>query len=270
MFERYTESARRVLFFSRYEAAQLGSLTIQPEHVLLGVLREAPNGIERFMRSGGEALRHSLGQIAGAPQARVSTSVEVPFSEDTKLALRRAAAEADELKNHFIAPEHLVLGILVASSGAATEALRATGLDADALRGFLRTAPDTAFVHPDGGAPAGGVGMVAHAVSGGARSSAVLRQWRGVVKPGRAEDYLRHLHEETLPALARLAGFITVTIARREIEDGTEFQVTTVWRSLDDIRAFAGDDVTAAVVPPAAAALMVRYDDRAVHYEIVA
>ena len=216
-----------------------------------------------------ETLRRSLIAIAGAPRERVSTSVEIPFSHDAKFALSRAAAEADELKNHFIAPEHLVLGILVASSGAAAEALRATGLDADALRGFLRTAPDTAFVRPDGGAPAGGVGMVAHAVPGGARSPAVLRQWRGVVKPGLAEDYLRHLHQETLPALARLAGFITVTIARREVEDGTEFQVTTVWRSLDAIKAFAGDDVTAAVVPPAAAALMVRYDDRAVHYESV-
>ncbi len=45
--------------------------------------------------------------------------------------------------------------------------------------------------------------------------------------------------------------------------------VTTMWRSLDAIKAFAGDDITTAVVPPAAQALMVRYDDRAVHYEIV-
>ena len=62
---------------------------------------------------------------------------------------------------------------------------------------------------------------------------------------------------------------MTLTIARREVEDGTEFQVVTLWRSLEDIKTFAGDDVTRAVVPPAAQALMVRCDDRAVHYEIV-
>jgi hypothetical protein len=60
-----------------------------------------------------------------------------------------------------------------------------------------------------------------------------------------------------------------VSICRRSVEDGVEFQVTTIWRSLEEIRSFAGEDVTRAVVPPAAQAMMVRYDDRAVHYEIV-
>ena len=36
MFERYTERARRVLFFARYEASQLGSISIETEHLLLG------------------------------------------------------------------------------------------------------------------------------------------------------------------------------------------------------------------------------------------
>jgi ATP-dependent Clp protease ATP-binding subunit ClpC len=40
MFERYTERARRVLFFGRYEASQLGSVSIETEHLLLGLIRE--------------------------------------------------------------------------------------------------------------------------------------------------------------------------------------------------------------------------------------
>ena len=40
MFERYTEQARRVLFFARYEASQLGSMSIETEHLLLGLIRE--------------------------------------------------------------------------------------------------------------------------------------------------------------------------------------------------------------------------------------
>ena len=41
MFERYTEKARRVIFFARYEASQFGSPYIETEHLLLGLLREA-------------------------------------------------------------------------------------------------------------------------------------------------------------------------------------------------------------------------------------
>ncbi len=40
MFERYTEKARRVIFFARYEALQYGSRFIAPEHILLGLMRE--------------------------------------------------------------------------------------------------------------------------------------------------------------------------------------------------------------------------------------
>jgi len=47
MFERYTESARRVIFFARYEASSLGSTTIETEHLLLGLLREHKSAIER-------------------------------------------------------------------------------------------------------------------------------------------------------------------------------------------------------------------------------
>jgi heme-degrading monooxygenase HmoA len=100
-------------------------------------------------------------------------------------------------------------------------------------------------------------------------AGAISRQWKGVVKPGRDGDYLAQLQRETLPKLGRLDGFVTASILRRDVEDGTEFQVTTLWRSIDAIEAFAGADVTLAVVPPAARALMVRYDERAVHYEIV-
>ena len=40
MFERYTERARRVIFFARYEASNYGSRHIETEHLLLGLLRE--------------------------------------------------------------------------------------------------------------------------------------------------------------------------------------------------------------------------------------
>jgi len=97
----------------------------------------------------------------------------------------------------------------------------------------------------------------------------VARQWSGVVKPGRTDQYVRHLQQETLPVLRSTPEFVSATIMRRDVEGGTEFQVTTYWESVNAIKTFAGEDVTRAVVPPAAQALMARYDERAVHYEIV-
>jgi heme-degrading monooxygenase HmoA len=97
----------------------------------------------------------------------------------------------------------------------------------------------------------------------------LARHWTGVIKPGRADDYLSHLRRETLPALRQIDGFVTASVLCREVDDGIEFRVITVWRSLSAIEAFAGADVNAAVVPSAAQALMVRWDERAVHYEIV-
>ncbi len=59
MFERYTEKARRVIFFARYEASQYGSPYIETEHLLLGLLREDKALANRFLRSHGsiESIR---------------------------------------------------------------------------------------------------------------------------------------------------------------------------------------------------------------------
>jgi heme-degrading monooxygenase HmoA len=255
MFERYSESARRTLFFARYEVAQSGGFTIEPEHLILGILRDSPQTILRFAAPGttGDAIREALRLPSG--REKVSTSVEIPFSADTRDALARTAIEADDLKNHWIRPEHLLLGVMVKTSGAAASALHDAGVGVDAIREHLRQAPEDGADRPND---------MANALEG-----FILRQWKGVARPGHADAYLAHLEHETFPALTQLAGFVTAAVMRREVEDGTEFQVQTIWRSLDAIKAFAGDDVEAAVVPPAAQALLVRYDRRAVHYEFV-
>ena len=260
MFERYNEPARRALFFARYEVAETGGLSIEPEHLVLGVLRENSDVLRLFLGAGESAdtIRRRL-EPAITECRRVSTSVEIPFSVPCKEVLAQTAFEADALKNATIRPEHMILAVMVRAQGAAAQALRDAGIDPNAIRHYLRGLTDDPVDRP-----------VVHAsMSAYAVTQGVVRQWKGVVKPGLADEYIRHLQRETLPALARLDGFITSTILRRELEGGTEFQVTTLWRSLDAIKAFAGDDVTRAVVPPAAQALMVRYDERAIHYEIV-
>jgi heme-degrading monooxygenase HmoA len=97
----------------------------------------------------------------------------------------------------------------------------------------------------------------------------ISRHWKGTVMAGLADDYLRHLRAATLPQLVACPGFISVSILRRPVHEGTEFQVVTLWESLAAIRDFAGDDADAAVVPAEAQAMMSEFDARVSHYDVV-
>jgi heme-degrading monooxygenase HmoA len=96
----------------------------------------------------------------------------------------------------------------------------------------------------------------------------IFRRWKGIARRGQAESYVSHLRRETFPALAAIPGFVRASVLRRDVEEGTVFQVVTVWESWEAIRAFAGADPDAAVVPAAVQAMMGHYDRRVVHYEV--
>ena len=96
----------------------------------------------------------------------------------------------------------------------------------------------------------------------------ISRHWNGIVKPGLADEYVRHLKTVTFPQLAAIPGFIRASILKRPVQAGIEFQIVTVWMSLDDIKAFAGANAEVAVVPPLVQQLLASYDSRAQHYEI--
>jgi len=97
----------------------------------------------------------------------------------------------------------------------------------------------------------------------------ISRQWRGIARPEHADEYIEHLRRDTFPQLARIAGFVDASILRRMAKDGVEFLVVTRWRSLDAIRKFAGADVETAVVPENVRRMMLDYDRRVAHYDVV-
>ena len=135
MFERYTEKARRVIFFARYEASQFGSPYIETEHLLLGLLREDKALTNRFLRSHAsiESIRK---QVEGHIPVRekVSTSVELPLSQECKRVLAYAAEEAERLTHKHIGTEHLLLGLLREDKSFAAEILHERGLRLSTLR----------------------------------------------------------------------------------------------------------------------------------------
>jgi heme-degrading monooxygenase HmoA len=98
----------------------------------------------------------------------------------------------------------------------------------------------------------------------------IVRHWRGLARWDAADEYVEHLRASTLPSLTRLDGHRGAYVLRREVGDGVEFVVLTLWDSLESILAFTGDDYETAVVPPEVRRLLATYDEQAVHYEVVA
>jgi hypothetical protein len=135
MFDRFTHDARKALFFSRFEASQLGRIRIAPEHVLLGVMKDAGGLTQALLTTAGvtveEARRATT--VADAPREEIVEPVEIPFQSLTKAVFIAAADEADRLGHEQIATVHLMLGVLRESDYAGTF-LRAKGLTLDAVR----------------------------------------------------------------------------------------------------------------------------------------
>ena len=91
--------------------------------------------------------------------------------------------------------------------------------------------------------------------------------WRGWTSPAAADDYEHFLLTELFPSMRGIAGFLGAEVLRRPDGDEVAFVTLTRFRSIEDIGAFAGDEVDVAVIEPRAAELLARYDARAVHYE---
>jgi hypothetical protein len=97
----------------------------------------------------------------------------------------------------------------------------------------------------------------------------ISRQWHGLARADRAQDYIRHLRTETFPALREIPGFVDASILSRTLATGVEFQIVTRWDSIDAIVKFAGPDCEGSVVPPPVVEMMIEYDPRAKHFEVV-
>jgi heme-degrading monooxygenase HmoA len=97
----------------------------------------------------------------------------------------------------------------------------------------------------------------------------ITRNWTGVVKPERTNDYIAHLQNDTFKQLQSIKGFVNASILQRVVTDGIEFLVITYWENMDAIREFAGASADIAVVPAIAQEMMVRYDPVVRHFEEV-
>src|SRR5712692_4391497 len=143
MFERYTEKARRVIFFARYEASQFGAQAIEAEHILLGLLREDKQLTQKFFRSPHSTVESIRREIESRTPLRdkVSASVDLPLSPSAKRVLSYAADESERFGHRHIGTEHLLLGILREDKSSAAEILYERGLRLNQIREDLNRAP---------------------------------------------------------------------------------------------------------------------------------
>ena len=136
MFEKYNEKARRALFFARYEASKLGSRVIESEHILLGVLREGEEIIKEIFTRFNVKPEQIRREVEGDRLFvdRISSSAELPLSEESKKILAYAAHEAESMLHQYVGTEHLLIGILRVESSTAARILTAKGLNVYGVR----------------------------------------------------------------------------------------------------------------------------------------
>jgi heme-degrading monooxygenase HmoA len=97
----------------------------------------------------------------------------------------------------------------------------------------------------------------------------IARIWTARTTRAQAPTYAAYLEAHVFAKLGEIDGYVRALLLQRDVGEDVEVQVITFWRSLDAIRAFAGDDAEAAVVTEAAAALLTGFDRRARHFEVV-
>src|SRR5215210_5141953 len=159
MWQRFTERARRVVFFAEEEAAWLGENYVGTEHLLLGLVRENDNVAARIL----DRLGVPLGRIRSDIERQVTRGhgnlgQDMQLTPRAKRVIDLAYEEARQLNNNYIGTEHLLLGLIREGDGLATRVLVKLGADLERARQAVYSMQEKEGNTPDGTAPIPGKG----------------------------------------------------------------------------------------------------------------
>jgi len=135
MFERFTDTARRVVVLAQEEARMLDHDYIGTEHILLGLIHEGEGVAAEALRTVGiglDAVRGQVEKIIGRGQA--APSGHIPFTPRAKKVLELALREALQLGHNYIGTEHILLGLVREGEGVAAQVLQKLGADLNRVR----------------------------------------------------------------------------------------------------------------------------------------
>jgi ATP-dependent Clp protease ATP-binding subunit ClpC len=144
IFERYTEHARRAIFFARHEALQSGAPQIDTGHLLLGLIHEPGSRANQILGLAihSDLFQQQLRKAAASTKPKIK---DIPLTNASKRALACTVEEADMLQSQVIDTEHLVLGLLREGNSEAATLLAGVGIDLESARDLLRQQPG---LHP--------------------------------------------------------------------------------------------------------------------------
>lgn len=171
MLEHYTEKARRVIFFARYEASQFGARSIETEYLLLGLLREDKALRLRLpVAFTAEGIRRDIESAATMVVEKTSTSIDLPLSDESKRVLKHAAEEASVAGHEYVGTEHLLVGLLREAKSFGAVLLQKRGVSLEAARKLLQA-----------GSPLPTVEHASGPMLEGRVSSRIVRRWIEIV-----------------------------------------------------------------------------------------
>jgi ATP-dependent Clp protease ATP-binding subunit ClpA len=135
MWQRFTERARKVVFFAQEEAGRLGENYVSTEHLLLGLIRENDTVAARIL----DKMGVSLGRVRSEIERRITRGngrlgQDMQLTPQAKRAMDLAHNEALQLTNAYIGTEHLLLGLIREGDGMAAQVLADFGIFLEAAR----------------------------------------------------------------------------------------------------------------------------------------
>src|SRR3954453_12233696 len=135
MWQRFTERARRVVFFAQEEAARLGENYVGTEHLLLGLTRESDSVAGRLLTDMGIALMDLRADIERqVTRGHGNLGQDMQLTPRAKRVIDLAYEEARQLNNNYVGTEHLLLGLIRETDGLAARVLVKLGADLERTR----------------------------------------------------------------------------------------------------------------------------------------
>ena len=142
MWMRFTERARRVVFFAQEETGKLGENLVMSEHLLLGLVRETDSFAAQVLEEMGSpvgSVRHAMeAALKHRDKKNAKSGMDMNLAPEAKKVVDLAFVESRDLKNNHIGTEHLLLGLLREPKGLGGRILRETGADLDLARAVIR------------------------------------------------------------------------------------------------------------------------------------
>jgi ATP-dependent Clp protease ATP-binding subunit ClpC len=156
MWQRFTERARKVVFYAQEEAQKFGEGYVSTEHLLLGLVRESDSVAARVLEKLGVSLNRIRAEVEKQlPRGDARPSQDMTLTPRAKRVIDLAYDEARNLNNNYIGTEHLLLGLIREGDGLAGRVLAKLGVELEKARREVMSLQDTETQSKPGGRAAG-------------------------------------------------------------------------------------------------------------------